>query len=112
MHFVIEATYIEDNAALWHRHVAAHIDYMKSRLDIILAAGGLPGDADGATIGALYIIESETEAEARAFIEADPFAAAGIFTSVTIRRWRKSFFDHAWLAAPAGAAVSSGPGAP
>jgi len=98
MFFVIEASYVEDNAALWARHVDDHIAYLKEKLPVILAAGGLPGLKNGETVGALYIVEMESEVLARAFIEADPFARAGLFASIAIKPWRRSFFDGKYLA--------------
>lgn len=64
MFFVIETTYVEDNAALWSRHVQDHLGYWQTKLPIVLAAGGILGGA-GQTIGALYIVEADGEATAR-----------------------------------------------
>lgn len=41
--------------------------------------------------GALIIYEADSESDARALIEADPFHEAGVFQSYTIRPWRQVF---------------------
>ena len=44
-----------------------------------------------APVGSLLIMEFEDLAAARAFAQDDPFAKAGLFQSVDIRPWRKTF---------------------
>jgi uncharacterized protein len=41
--------------------------------------------------GALIIYEAETEEEARALLEADPFHEAGVFQRYTMKPWRQVF---------------------
>lgn len=41
--------------------------------------------------GSLVVIEAETEDEARELAAADPYAKAGLFASVEIRRWNWTF---------------------
>ena len=52
-----------------------------------LAASG-PFEDDS---GALIIYEAETQEEAEALIEGDPFRKAGVFKSYTIKPWRQVF---------------------
>ncbi|MEX0954565.1 MAG: YciI-like protein [Rhizobiaceae bacterium] len=41
--------------------------------------------------GSLVVIEAQTEDEAREMAAADPYAKAGLFASVEIRRWNWTF---------------------
>ena len=41
--------------------------------------------------GALIIYEAESEAEARALIQADPFRQAGVFQEIELTEWRQVF---------------------
>lgn len=41
--------------------------------------------------GALIIYEAESEAEARALIQADPFRQAGVFQEIELKEWRQVF---------------------
>ncbi len=57
-------------------HVEAHIDR--------LAVAGPLRDAAGAFLGSLLIVKAESEADARALIEADPYFKADIWSDVDI----------------------------
>ena len=52
----------------------------------IVASGPFEDDS-----GALIIYEAETQADAEALIEGDPFREAGVFQSYTIKPWRQVF---------------------
>ena len=62
----------------------AHVDYLKTRMDIIRLAGPRLDD-DGKMCGSLFVVETADKAEAEAFNAADPFSQAGIFQSVEIK---------------------------
>ncbi len=71
----------------------AHLDYLLSHQDKLLAGGAmLEDDLEGA-LGSVIIYDTEDRAEAEAFAAGDPFAKAGLFDSVTIQPWRKAFFN-------------------
>ena len=53
--------------------------------------GGPLLDDDGAMIGSLLILDVPDRAAAEAWAEADPYARAGLFQSVTLHRWDKVF---------------------
>jgi uncharacterized protein YciI len=65
---------------------AAHLDYLNSSGKVTLAGPFIEG---GQPVGSLVVIKAEGMAEAQAFADADPYAKAGLFASVTIREWRK-----------------------
>ena len=67
-----------------------HLAYLESLGDKLVFAGPFT-DADGETMnGSLIVVEAPSLDVARAIIESDPFAKAGIFAEVDIRPWRWS----------------------
>ena len=66
----------------------SHLDYLKAHAGTI-RIGGPFESAEGAIVGTLFIIDAADEAEARAFVDAEPFHKAGVFESVRLRRWRQ-----------------------
>lgn len=70
-----------------------HVAYLRKNIGLILASGGLVDDTGTDAHGALIILDTENRRAAEEFVANDPFAAAGIFESILITRWRKAFFD-------------------
>ena len=68
-----------------------HVAYLKSYNDRIAIAGPMLSDDGESPLGSLLIMEFDDLAAARAFAAGDPFAKAGLFESVTIRPYRKTF---------------------
>ena len=65
----------------------AYLGEAEARGVRIMASGPLMTD-DGATpVGSLFLIEAETIDAVRAFNAADPFAAAGLWGTVEMRRF-------------------------
>jgi uncharacterized protein YciI len=70
-----------------------HLDYLEENKSSLLACGAkLDDDGTGGT-GSVYIVDVETRAEAEDFVNADPFAAGGLFERIVINRWRKAYLD-------------------
>lgn len=61
----------------------AHLTALGPRLKF---AGPFLG-ADDRPAGSLLVVDVSEEGEARAIADADPYAKAGLFGSVTVRRW-------------------------
>ncbi len=88
MHFVISCTDRPNALDVRKANRDAHLAYLKSHAEQIVAAGPtLTDDSDGMT-GSVLIMAFEGPAEAEAFAAGDPYAQAGIFESVTILPWR------------------------
>lgn len=68
----------------------AHLDYLKSLGATVKIAGPFLDGAEKPT-GSLVVVEAASEDEARAIGENDPYAKAGLFASVTVRRWNWLF---------------------
>ena len=71
-----------------------HIDYVVGNAGRIIASGGLFPDDDDFPNGGLIILDVDNRNDAVAYIENDPFFMNGIFSTYTIRKWRKFIFDH------------------
>lgn len=73
------------------QQMAAHLAFLESVQSDVLVAGSLR-DGDGpAPIGALWIVEAESEEAVRQLAERDPFWIHRLRASVTIHRWSKAF---------------------
>jgi uncharacterized protein YciI len=70
-------------AAKRSAHLAAHLAHVEARVDRYFVAGPLR-DAAGVTIGSLLVVEASDEADARAFLAEDPYAAADLWDSVHV----------------------------
>lgn len=46
-------------------------------------------DTDGNMCGSLVILKLDSIAEAESWAENDPYAKAGLFETVTLRKWKK-----------------------
>ena len=66
----------------------SHLEYLKTHADR-MHVGGPFESAEGAIVGTLFVIDAVDEADARAFVDAEPFHKAGIFESSRLRRWRQ-----------------------
>lgn len=66
---------------------SAHLAHIESSGIVDMAGPFL--DADGSMIGSLVVLNIESMDQARVWADADPYAKAGLFESVTIREWKK-----------------------
>ncbi|AGW94221.1 MULTISPECIES: YciI family protein [Cupriavidus] len=79
-----------------HQHVrqatrASHLEYLEANKALLLACGAKLNDDGSDAGGGIYIVDVETREAAQQFIDADPFAEAGLFAEVRIVRWRKAY---------------------
>ncbi|ABI76203.1 YCII domain protein [Hyphomonas neptunium ATCC 15444] len=66
--------------------LSRHLSHIETVMDRIKLAAPLRDDAGEAFTGALLVITASSIADARAFIEADPYYQAGIWDTVEIDR--------------------------
>ena len=66
---------------------AAHLAYVAATGVVELAGPFL--DEAGQMTGSLIVVSVETLQAARDWADADPYAKAGLFGSVSIREWKK-----------------------
>jgi hypothetical protein len=67
----------------------AHLDYLGGFPEQVVAAGPTQTDDGLEMTGSLLILDFPDRTAAERFCAGDPYARAGLFESVTIRRWRK-----------------------
>lgn len=89
MLFAFICTDKPDHVPVRLQNRAAHLAYLSQFEDRLFAAGPTFA-ADGTTMnGSLLLINFADQTEAEAFAAGDPYAKAGLFTSVDIRPWKK-----------------------
>ena len=76
-------------AAMREKGLQAHLDYLQSQKGILVVSGATLTDDGNEIIGSLLLVNVNSRAEAKAFVDGDPFTKAGMFKNVTITRMRK-----------------------
>ena len=76
-------------AAMREQGLQPHLDYLHSQKKILVVSGATLTDDGKEVVGSLLIVNVGSRAEAKAFVDNDPFQKAGMFTNVTITRMRK-----------------------
>ncbi|GGJ83060.1 YciI family protein [Pseudomonas matsuisoli] len=69
-----------------------HLEFLRQNASQLLACGAKL-DADGVATGSVYIIDVETEEEAKAFLAQDPFSKVGLPGEIKSTSWRKVILD-------------------
>ena len=67
----------------------AHLAFVNALGDRLFAAGPLLDDKDD-MVGSVLIIDFISDEAAADFCASDPYALAGLFEDVSIKRWRKT----------------------
>ena len=80
-----------DSAPLRDANRAAHQDFLKANSEKIVFGGPLKNTPEGASTGALIVVDCATRQDAEAFIAADPFYRGGVYESVAVRAFRQVF---------------------
>jgi uncharacterized protein YciI len=91
--YAILTTDKPDSAELRAKTRLAHLEYLDANLGKLLAAGAIIDDDGSGGHGGILIVDTDDRKEAEAFIAGDPFAKAGLFTKVTVTRWRQAYFN-------------------
>ena len=91
MHFVIYCLDKPDHQHIRAENRAAHLEHLSGQGDRLYTAGPLTTEDGSAPIGSVLIIDCPDRAAAEAFAAADPYAQAGLFGSVEITPWRRTF---------------------
>jgi uncharacterized protein YciI len=81
--FAVQYVYVPDMERRREPHRADHLGFLRnlSQQGSLVLAGALTEPVDGGWI----VVRAESLAAARALIDGDPYAAAGLIRSVTIR---------------------------
>ena len=91
MHFVINCIDKPDHQTVRMENRPAHVEYLKTHVDKIVAAGPTLAEDDEGMIGSVLILQFDDLAQAEAWAANDPYNKAGLFRSVTITPWKKVF---------------------
>lgn len=67
----------------------AHLAYIKTFAHNIALAGPIVSDDDVSSLGGLLLVHFNSRAEAEAFIRNDPYTKAGLFESISVKRFRQ-----------------------
>lgn len=89
MYFAIICTDKPGRTALRSEVRPQHLDYLAKYKEKVFAVGPLQSDDGEAMIGSILILDFPDRAAAEAFAADDPYARAGLFESIVIRRWKK-----------------------
>lgn len=76
-------------------HRDGHLAHFKAHAERLAVAGPMSGSASGS----LVIYRATDEAEARAFIEADPFHGAGVWDRIEVMQFKAASGSWSTLAA-------------
>lgn len=93
MPYLIETWDKPGHLPLRQKHRPAHLDFLESHKDLLLACGAKLTEAGSDAGGGIYIVALDSRAEAEAFIAQDPFFAAGLFDKIAFTNWRKAYVD-------------------
>ena len=78
----------EDHLEVRLSNRPAHLEFLSAKGDALKLAGPTTG-ADGETPnGSLIIFEDSSLETAKSWIAGDPYAAAGLFSSVEVKPWK------------------------
>lgn len=93
MAYMIETFDDPERAHLRQEKLQDHLAFLEENKDRLLACGAKMDDELTAGDGGLYILDTDSRAEAEEFIAQDPFSVAGLFRQVVIQRWRMAYLD-------------------
>lgn len=69
------------------QYLQPHLEWLQQKRDVVRAAGSLREKGKDQPVGALWIVEAETEEAALALFSDDPFWRNGLRASVEILSW-------------------------
>ena len=82
-----------------HLHMQAHLNFLSSHADAIVAAGPVKDAETDRSTGGVWLVEAENVRQVRSLLETDPFWPTGLRESVQILLWQQVFRDGQPLAA-------------
>jgi uncharacterized protein YciI len=88
MHWLIKCRSKPDTDALRLATIDAHRRFLDGYPEVTWYSGPLFTDDNRNAMGSLRLIEFPDRAAALAYINADPYANAGIFEKITVERWK------------------------
>ena len=80
-----------DSQSLRDAHRGDHQKFLAEHSKKIVFGGPLKHTPEGASTGALIVVDCATRKEAETFIGADPFFRNGVYESVAVRAFKQVF---------------------
>jgi len=65
-----------------------HLEHLRENAGAVVSAGPLLDNEGSVPVGSLLIVEADSLEAARAMMEADPYAKAGVFAQIDVYPWR------------------------
>ncbi|MEP9379404.1 YciI family protein [Aquabacter sp. CN5-332] len=69
----------------------AHLEFLNANKDKIAFGGPIMSEDGARMVGSILTVEAASPVEAKAFLENDPFAKAGLFESTEVVPWKWVF---------------------
>ena len=91
MLFAIRFTDRPTAFAVRERYLNLHLAWLAQKRESVKAAGSLREKQSDRPVGALWIVEAESEEEARSLFSDDPFWVQGLRESVEVYSWSLAF---------------------
>jgi len=91
MIYVITCVDKTDRPEIRKENRADHLAYLRGLGKRLFAAGPTLSDDGARVTGTVILVDVADRQAAEDFAAADPYARAGLFESVTIKRWKKVF---------------------
>jgi uncharacterized protein YciI len=92
MPYLIETFDKPNSAQLRADNRPEHLEFLRQNASKLLACGAKL-NAEGAATGSVYILDAETEEEAKAFLAQDPFSKVELPGEIKMTAWRKAVLD-------------------
>jgi len=65
-----------------------HLEHLRAHSGAVVSAGPLLSPDGSKPVGSLLIVEAASLEDARAMMEDDPYAKAGVFATIEVHPWR------------------------
>ncbi|NIF21545.1 hypothetical protein F3J40_08030 [Pantoea sp. Acro-835] len=75
------------------QYLNSHLEWLKQKQGIVLAAGSLREEHNDQPVGALWIVKAKHQEEALSIFSEDPFWVYGLRASVEVLSWSLAFED-------------------
>lgn len=75
----------------------AHLEWLRTHSDIVLAGGSLRLDPESEAVGALWIVQCDSRKIIDDLLRTDPFWVHGLRERYEIHSWHKAFSEQALI---------------
>ena len=73
------------SAPIRNAQLEAHLDYVEQRCNDYLVCGPLKPPGETELIGSYFLLAADSEADARAMVEGDPYVAHGVYQRIDVK---------------------------